>query len=117
MILSLDLTPKPEHGDRLVDAWYLERTGSKVRQTRVTMTCTSHLTSLNLNFSTSLTGLLLWALNEIMHVNQGLITGLCQPKTTLFLWRGVVEEKLREEITALAASMTSPESEQEPLVS
>lgn len=53
-----------------------------------------------------------------MQVNQGQIADICQLETTVFLWRGMVAEKLTEEIAALAASMrTSPESEQKPMVS
>lgn len=52
-----------------------------------------------------------------MHVKQEQIADICHPGTTLFLWSGIIEKKLRED-AALAASMrTSPESEQEPLVS
>ena len=52
-----------------------------------------------------------------MHIKQRQIVGICQPETTVFLWREIIEEKLRED-AALAASMgMSPESEQEPHVS
>lgn len=52
-----------------------------------------------------------------MHIKQRQIADICQPETTVFLWREIIEEKLRED-AALAASMRmSPESEQEPHVS
>ena len=52
-----------------------------------------------------------------MHIKQRQIADICQPGTAVFLWREIIEEKLRED-AALAASMRLlPESEQEPHVS